>query len=652
MHHLITFLCVVGFTITAVAQSKLDSLLHQLKANLNTSDKIATYGKVAWAYIGAGNYELAKRYADSVSILSSDHHDSTGIYKAQYYYGVIGRFTGEHAAALEHFDRYLKFHKARSDSSRVAGVLYQIGVVHSHYGNYEKSLAAYQRCLAIEDAANNAYSVGYTLNAIGIIYKETGMYKAAATTFNKALVIFDSLQALADKTDVLVNLGNNCSSQNDFEGAMKYYRQALEIDKRTGKELGVAMSLANIAFLYDRMKLYDSALVYHRKALAIREKYTVAEDLSRSLIGVGRGYIQVGNFAAANPFLLRALEVSTRTHSKPLLRDVHLNLSNLYEGMKDPEKALHHIKLYQLYEDSVFNEEKAEIISELEIKHEVSDKVKQIALLEKEKQIQQQEAKRQDTIRKASIGTAILIAIVAAAGVYAFRQRLLVVKKDKEIQEVNLRHQLSELKIKALRSQINPHFMFNCLNSINRMIVRGDNEDASLYLRKFSKLLRLIVENGEASRVSLVDELTLIESYIQLEELRFKNKIDYEILVDNNIEKDNIFLPPMILQPFVENSIWHGLMNKDDGGTIKIAVKEEHETLLCLIEDNGVGRDKSHELKEEMSGKTQSVGLHITEERLRLLSREHSRDLIKIIDLKDRFNAAIGTRVEVRIPLT
>src|SRR5690606_38695141 len=117
------------------------------------------------------------------------------------------------------------------------------------------------------------------------------------------------------------------------------------------------------------------------------------------------------------------------------------------------------------------------------------------------------------------------------------------------------------------------HFLFNCLTSINRMIVKGDNENASLYLKKFARLVRLIVENGEATRVSLEDELALIEAYIQLEELRFKSKIGFEIDIDEKVEKENTFLPPMILQPFVENSIWHGLTSKDNGeqGRIRIA---------------------------------------------------------------------------------
>ncbi|RAV99980.1 tetratricopeptide repeat protein [Pseudochryseolinea flava] len=654
MRYVIFIMLAVGFSTTLQAQLKLDSLLNLLRNNPKETDKSTIYGRIAWVYIAKGNYDVARRYADSVLDVSTKLDDSVGIYRAHYYYGVIGRYTGEHASALDYLGNYLRFHASRGDSSRVAGALFQIGVVHSHYGNYEKSLAAHQRSLRIEEDAKNAYSVGNTLNSIGTIYKETKSYDLAILNLRKSLVIFGTLQEWSDMTNALVNLGNTYSELNEFDSAMSYYRRAIEIDKRIDKQRGVAVSYANIAFLFDRMGEFDSALVYHHKGLAIREKFTDAEDLTRSLIGVGRGYIKLGRYKEAGPYLSRALELSTHTNSKPLLRDVHMNFAEMFEGMKDERNALKHIKQFQIYKDSIFNDETQRKITELGVKHQLSDKVKHIALLEKEKQIQQQQAAREATIKNALIVGSILIAILAGAAVYAFRQRLLLVSKDKEIQEVNLRHQLSELKIKALRAQINPHFMFNCLNSINRMIVRGDNENASIYLKKFSKLLRLIVENGEENRVSLDNELTLIESYIQLEELRFKNKIGYEISIDEGIARESTFLPPMILQPFVENSIWHGLMNKkdDEAGKIKIAVREEDETLLCMIEDNGVGRDKSREFKEDIPGKTHSVGINITEERLKLISRERLNQWIKIVDLRDGGNEAIGTRVEIRIPLS
>ena len=138
----------------------------------------------------------------------------------------------------------------------------------------------------------------------------------------------------------------------------------------------------------------------------------------------------------------------------------------------------------------------------------------------------------------------------------------MLAEKNVELKDVDFRRQMSELEMKSLRAQINPHFLFNCMNAINGMIVHGENEEASLYLSKFSKLVRLILENAETTNVTLENELALLDSYIQLEKLRFKGKINYRIEVEKNIDPEEAFIPSMILQPFVENSIWHGLLHK------------------------------------------------------------------------------------------
>jgi LytS/YehU family sensor histidine kinase len=189
------------------------------------------------------------------------------------------------------------------------------------------------------------------------------------------------------------------------------------------------------------------------------------------------------------------------------------------------------------------------------------------------------------------------------------------------------------------------------MNSINLMILKGETENASLYLTKFSTLVRLILENAEGTKVSLENELRLLSSYIQLEALRFKGKIAYHISVDETIEKDCTYLPSMVLQPFVENAIRHGLIHKQTGGMINIDIKEEHDKLLCIIEDNGIGREKAKELQEDSIMKNKSMGMKITEERLRLLSKEHLQQLVQVTDLKDVSGQALGTRVVINIPI-
>jgi LytS/YehU family sensor histidine kinase len=304
------------------------------------------------------------------------------------------------------------------------------------------------------------------------------------------------------------------------------------------------------------------------------------------------------------------------------------------------------------------NEESAKQLNELQTKYETAEKDKQIVVLAGEKEIQEKEIQRQATLKRAFIGGLIAVVLLAGLVVLILRQRLknqkLLAAKNEEIKEVNFKQQLSELEMKALRAQINPHFLFNCMNSINRMILNGETEDASRYLTKFSKLVRLILENSETPTVSLENELAMLESYIQLEALRFKGKINYQIVLDEMIEPESTYLPSMVLQPFVENAIWHGLMHKEneEKGMITIGIKEEEDRLLCTIEDNGVGREKAQVLREKSVLKSKSMGMKITEERLRLLSKEQLEQLVRITDLKDAMDFALGTRVDISIPIS
>jgi LytS/YehU family sensor histidine kinase len=184
------------------------------------------------------------------------------------------------------------------------------------------------------------------------------------------------------------------------------------------------------------------------------------------------------------------------------------------------------------------------------------------------------------------------------------------------------------------------------------MILIDDTENASRYLTKFSKLVRLILENSENSTVSLKDELEMLETYIQLEAKRFEGKINYEFSIYPEIDQETTKLPSMVLQPFIENAIWHGLRHKQEVGVLKIILKEQEDQLICVIEDNGIGREKALALKEKKLHKHKSMGLKLTEERLKLLNKSELKKLINFTDLKDKMDRALGTRVEVIIPVS
>ncbi len=371
---------------------------------------------------------------------------------------------------------------------------------------------------------------------------------------------------------------------------------------------------------------------------------------------MGRSYLKLNNPQQATLFLHEGLVLAEEVRSKDLLSDLYKDLSELSVVRNDFEKAYHFNESSHQMKDSIFNEATAKQLNELQTKYETEKKEKQIALLAQEKELQTKETQRQATLKQASFGGLFAVLLIAGLLIYTLRQRIktqkMLMAKNEEVKSARFRQQLSELEMKALRAQMNPHFIFNCINSINRMVLSGEGGDASRYLTKFAKLIRLMLENSETPTVSLEDELLMLEAYLQLESLRFKEKIRYDIVVDEAIDRETTYLPAMVLQPFIENAIWHGLMPKEGDGLIKITIQEDNDVLKCIIEDNGVGREQALELSEGQVTKKKSMGLQITEERLKLLSKERLKELICITDLKDSMNHALGTRVDVLIPIS
>jgi len=215
-----------------------------------------------------------------------------------------------------------------------------------------------------------------------------------------------------------------------------------------------------------------------------------------------------------------------------------------------------------------------------------------------------------------------------------------------------LKQRTAELEMQALRAQMNPHFIFNCLNAINHFILVNDANTASDYLTKFSRLIRIVLDNSFRKGIFLSEELESLRLYIELEQIRFDNHFSYEISLTDDFDVDDIVIPPMLLQPFIENAIWHGLMYKDGSGILTVELKRENEILFCSITDNGIGRKRSTELKSSLSANKKSLGMNITANRLQLLNEGIGEQIgLQIIDLLDSFSQSAGTRVIITIPI-
>lgn len=241
----------------------------------------------------------------------------------------------------------------------------------------------------------------------------------------------------------------------------------------------------------------------------------------------------------------------------------------------------------------------------------------------------------------------VLAILFAIYGLYKFR--VSQIKKQEAI-KTQLNKVIAETEMKALRAQMNPHFIFNSLNSINKYILQNDSDNASNYLTKFAKLIRLILDNSDNYTTTVKNEIDLVKLYIEMEQLRFKNKFSYNLTIDDDINTEVIQIPAMIIQPYVENAIWHGLLHKEDNGNLDIKIIKQNKQIVISIKDDGVGRARAAELKSKTALHQKSYGISLTNNRLKIANEQLGfKGEVTITDLMDDNKNAVGTLVELFI---
>ena len=295
--------------------------------------------------------------------------------------------------------------------------------------------------------------------------------------------------------------------------------------------------------------------------------------------------------------------------------------------------------LATLYGDSLTSMNYQQTLAGARAQYEAEKSAKELELLSMKLQ-------RNQLIFWVMIGGFLMIASVATLLINRSR-----FKSRQRIAAMN--HTISELNQTNLRQQMNPHFIFNTLNSIQYYVFQNDKISSNNYMTKFASLIRKTLENSRYTEISIKEELDALHLYLELEELRFKEKFDWTIRVDEEIDTLAFKIPTMLIQPYVENAITHGLMNKENGkGFLQVELQLQGDQIICMIEDNGIGRAKAVEIRQQKNNNHKSLGTNITESRLKLVNELYGKSMkVVFTDLMDASQEPAGTRVEINIPL-
>jgi hypothetical protein len=382
------------------------------------------------------------------------------------------------------------------------------------------------------------------------------------------------------------------------------------------------------------------------------------------LLSAAKVFTELKNYKPALPYAKEGAVLAKKNGMLSSEMEGYQLLADIYHHLGDNTNAYNYILQYHIIKDSLQSQQFLVKMAYLKWQAGEERKESQINFLNKENQLKKTELKQQAFVKNSLIAGLILVMLL---GIFIFRSQSLKRKNEKlrsqqlekelcvqqlqsEQKHTELQRQAVELEMQALRAQMNPHFIFNCLSSINRFILKNEVEAASDYLTRFSRLIRMVLINSQQSLISLEDELEMLELYLDMERLRFKNAFDYSIIFTNRVDAGSVYIPPLLLQPFCENAIWHGLMHKEEKGHLAITLSMNGQTLLCSITDDGVGREKAGELKSKSVAKDKSLGLKITSERLALLNGgKQASTFYEINDVLNEEGLIVGTKVNLKI---
>jgi tetratricopeptide (TPR) repeat protein len=644
-------------------------------------DKIDIYNSLAF-YHSFANADSAIYYAELALELENTYPDEIRRADANRHMGNAYALNNQYGRALFHLNQAINIYEDHRSLRKKAELLFDIGKVNYDLQDYQEALNYMQRFEQLYEQENNEKNIIATpleyAVAIGAgggsISHWIGDYELSKNYFHRYIALsrmydFPSLITAM----VITSLGVTSGSSGEYDSALHYYYQGRAFypnnqDKpfelHTGHEGEIGYLLFRIGKPNDAIPLirtalnenltdenyyastshaarmgnvflhlgvYDSALFYYQQSLQHCDLFF--EKHLGSMLDTLKPTVF---FNYQNLMMMPDMQIRQRYYARRA--EAYDNLYQYYQQRNDSKKALEYLQYKLPYLDSVRITAKETDLYRIQARFENERLEQQVNNLARDNETKAFQLQR-NQLALALVGAISLL--VVALGVFYFRQS-----------RINALHEKLLVEQRLLRSQMNPHFIFNSLTSVQNFILKQDDTKASIYLSRFSELVRSILNNSLEEQITLEQEISTIENYLELQKVRFPEKFDYSLFVDERLDVENTFIPPMLAQPFIENAIEHGIRNLGSKGKIDIRFMRSNDTLMLEIEDNGIGRSKAQELLHQRDKNHKSMATAITQERIKVINKKLKNKItMEIIDLKDEQAKARGTRVAFGMPL-
>ena len=477
-----------------------------------------------------------------------------------------------------------------------------------------------------------------SLNSIGNIFQSLEQYDRAIEHFDRSLALERELGNVRGMAVNLQNMGECLEAKGMLEQALSRYEKALEYDIEIGSLTGQAICHNSIARISIKQGESEAALPLLETAYAEALESKDQQIIVPVLINRGWAAMELGRYGRSEAYLKDGIAIGEPLQFYSDVAKAYELLSELKSRQGNHREALEFYKKGEENNRRVTNDVNIKYVNDVLLRYDNDKKTNEIELLNKQNEIIRLRLRRNKTTLL--VGALMLVMFTLILYII-YRQYQL--KSEKKVMT---------LEQSMLRSQMNPHFLFNSLNSIKLYIINNEKQNAVHYLNKFSKLVRKILEASSVREIALEDELETVTLYLNIENIRFNNEIDFTIDVAPEINPSLVKIPSLILQPFLENALWHGLSSKKNHKKLSVRVTQpENGYILIHIEDNGIGRKAAQKLQEQKVLKRKSVGIANTKERLANFSKDYqNRFEVKIEDLYTPEGAAKGTLVSLKIP--
>lgn len=642
MNHTIktTSLTLVLFCTVLLCFGNNDLQNYVIKANKARHDKDTTKMILAFNDLGdyyseMGEYKKSDSLLNISLRLSKLKKDDEMSGKINNLLASNASYQGNRNLAFKYYEQALKFFTKIKDLDGMALVLMNTGSEYEYAGDLDKAMDSKIKALKYKEASGVKKNLDYYYQSVGQLFKETDVKKWEYYV-QKAYLVSKTLPESRIQTKIAIfnDLGGIAQSKKEYKKSLAWYDSMIIASKKVDYTNGLSTAYSNRALVHKSLMQYQKALDDVTKAMEYDKKLCRNYSKIVNKTHAGQILIELKRYSEAKLYLTSALEQAEALKTYPEEEAIiHNTLAIIGEKTGDWQSAYEQYVYYKNGIDSIRNSETNKTIQDLEIKYQTSEKEKKISSLHNDNKLKNLQINRNKYIIFSLIIFSLLVIFLFLY--ISTRSRLKQQKRQAALQQ------------KLLRSQLNPHFIFNAIGSIQSYMYHNDAKSASTYLAKFASLMRSILNQSSQELIPLSDEIEMLENYLSLEKLRKNDTFQFNISIEESIDTDETMLPSMLVQPFAENAIKHAFTSDDKENKIEIYFYKTEKMLHVKVEDNGVGINQTAKKEKDHT----SMASEIFKQRMEIMGEKWKNEAqFSIVDLSE--TGGKGTRIIFSIPLS